>query len=147
MLFVAGLLTSPASIGELYKWTDDQGKVHYGDTPPDNARLEKITGKVSSFTSVSLEPLKLEAKSSAPQGTAKSVVMYSTSWCGYCKQAARYFRRKGIAFTEYDIEKSAKGARDFRKLGGRGVPVILIGNRRMNGFEQKTFERIYYAKS
>jgi len=34
LLFVAGLLFVPVGIGEIYRWVDDQGNVHYGDCPP-----------------------------------------------------------------------------------------------------------------
>ena len=50
------LAASPISYGQLYKWVDDQGNVHYGDSPPENADLRKIIGEVSSFTSISVEP-------------------------------------------------------------------------------------------
>lgn len=30
-----------AQAGELYKWTDDQGQVHYTDRPPENTEFEK----------------------------------------------------------------------------------------------------------
>jgi len=51
--------------------------------------------------------------------------------------------RKGIRFTEYDIEKSSKGKRLYKNLGARGVPVILVGKKRMNGFSEAGFEKIY----
>ncbi len=36
---------------------------------------------------------------------AQAVTMYTTTWCGYCKNTKRYLERKGIAFQEIDIEK------------------------------------------
>jgi glutaredoxin-like YruB-family protein len=69
--------------------------------------------------------------------------MYSTAWCGYCKKARKYFTSKGIAFIEYDIEKNARAKRDYDALGGKGVPVILVGKKRMNGFSPQGFDRIY----
>ena len=73
--------------------------------------------------------------------------MYSTSWCGYCKKAALHFRKNNIPFTEHDIEKSEQAAKEYKKLNGRGVPIILIGDQRMNGFNASAFDRIYNAKS
>jgi len=135
-----------AFAAELYKWVDDSGQVHYGDSPPAEARLKKITGNVSSFSSVSVEPLS-QSSQVGKAAVAKSVVMYSTSWCGYCKKARRHFEANNIPFKERDIEKSEKAAKAFKKLGARGVPVILIDGRRMNGFDTATFDRIYYGKS
>lgn len=134
------LVVSSPGFGQLYKWVDANGNVHYGDSPPEGANLKQITGKVSSYTSVIVEPSGISTQGSA----AKSVVMYSTSWCGYCRKAARHFRKNNIPFRERDIEKSAAAAREFKKLNGRGVPVILIGDRRMNGFKAETFDQIYY---
>ncbi len=70
--------------------------------------------------------------------------MYSASWCSACKRAKAYFEEQGIPYTEYDVEKSSKGKRDFKKLGGKGVPVILVGSKRINGFSRQAFERAYY---
>ena len=137
----------PIDAGQLFKWVDKQGNVHYGDHPPENANLKSITGKISSYGTVSVEPLVNEPKNDSKPGSAKNVVMYSTSWCGFCKKAASHFRKNKIPFREYDIEKSAKAAGEYKKLRGNGVPIILIGKQRMNGFDAVTFDRIYYGKS
>lgn len=143
------LVVSTQSLAQLYKWVDANGSVHYGDSPPEDANLERITGEVSSYTSVIVEPFTPRTTGNArPAGNAaKTVVMYSTSWCGYCRKAARHFRKNNIPFKERDIEKSATAAREFKQLNGRGVPVILIGDRRMNGFEAKAFDKMYHGKS
>ena len=144
-VLLALVLASPAVTAQLYKWVDDQGNVHYGDSPPENADLKEITGEITSFTSADVEPFKYDPNLITAPRDSKSVVMYSTTWCGYCKKAARYFRQKNISFKEYDIEKSEKAARDYKRLNGRGVPLILVGKQRMNGFNQKTFDKIYYG--
>ena len=138
-------LITPISQAQLYKWVDDQGNVHYGDSPPENADLKEITGEITSFTTTEVEPFKFDPNLITAPEDSKSVVMYSTAWCGYCKKAAKYFRRKNIRFKEYDIEKSEKAARDYKRLKGRGVPLILVGKNRMTGFNQATFDRIYYG--
>ncbi|MBX3664522.1 MAG: glutaredoxin family protein [Burkholderiales bacterium] len=73
----------------------------------------------------------------------RRVVMYATSWCPYCQQARNYFRQQGIPYVEHDIEKDAAARRDYRAFGGRGVPVIFVDKRRMNGFSISGFEKIY----
>ena len=141
------LTASPVGSGELFKWVDHQGNVHYGDSPPENAKLKRITGKVSSYTSVSVEEFAYDPDNITKRKRSKGVIMYSTSWCGYCKKAALHFRKNNIPFTEHDIEKSEQAARDYKKLNGRGVPIILIGDQRMNGFNATAFDQIYYANS
>jgi mycoredoxin len=62
------------------------------------------------------------------------VVVYGTETCPYCIKTRAYLKERHIAFADIDVDKSDKGKRDFAELGGKGVPLILIGNRQMNGF-------------
>ena len=73
---------------------------------------------------------------------ATAVVMYATSWCPYCAKARAYFAKKGIAYTEYDVEKSPSANAEFRRLGGRGVPLILVGREKMRGFSEEGFDAL-----
>jgi len=68
------------------------------------------------------------------------VVMYSTQWCPYCRKAHAYFKRHKFSYVEYDIEASAQNLANFRALNGRGVPLIVVGDKRMQGFSPKSFE-------
>jgi len=70
------------------------------------------------------------------------VVMYSTGWCPYCAKARAYFRRCEIRFVEYDVEKSAQNLAQFQALNGRGVPLIMVGDRRLEGFSVQSFEAL-----
>lgn len=137
------MLLIPSLVGgEIYKWTDSHGRVHFGDLPKKEAKAEKITVDVVSYKSVKIENVEFYQ---APKRTRQSdkVIMYSTSWCGYCKKAKKYFNQNNIAFNEYDIEKNKAANQQFKKLGGRGVPLILVGNKKMSGFSEQGFERIY----
>lgn len=73
----------------------------------------------------------------------RQVVMYATSWCPYCQQARNYFRQQEIPYIEYDIERDAEARRAYKTFGGRGIPVIFVGKRRVNGFSVAGFNRIY----
>lgn len=146
-LLSIGLLFAGSSTAELYKWVDAEGKVHYGDQPPQNVKLKDIKNNISSFTSVAVEGFQFDPNLITTRTASKKVVMYSTEWCGYCKQAARHFRKNNIAFVEHDIEKSSNAANDFKKLGGKGVPLILVGKKKMSGFNANRFDRLYDSKS
>ena len=53
-----------------------------------------------------------------------AVIVYGASWCSACHQAMAYFKKKGIAFIEKDIEKDAEAAEEMngklRRAGQRG---------------------------
>jgi len=63
------------------------------------------------------------------------VILYATTWCGYCKEARKLFKENDIDYFEYDVEKSEEGREQFRKLGGKGVPLILIDGEVLKGFD------------
>jgi len=119
-----------ASAG-VYSWTDDSGKVHFGDQPPIDRDVETVTIRVNTYPSPSET-----TGVGLPTASKSKIVLYTTQRCGYCRKAKQFLKQKNISYTEYDIETSSKGKRDFKKLNGRGVPVILVGDQRMNGFSE-----------
>jgi glutaredoxin len=124
---------------EIYKWVDEQGQVHYSDQKPEDRPVTEIPMETRSYQEISYRTVEVDTRKVAPEAR---VVMLSASWCGSCKKAKQYFRRNGIAFLEYDIEKSSRGKRLYEQLGATGVPVILVGKKRMNGFTEAGFERL-----
>ena len=139
--FLCGLLITCTAGAEIYQWTDSEGNRHFGDRPP--AGTEPVTiqlPRVNTFRGVTTGELPAWARHTPGD---RAVVIYTAEWCGVCKQATRYFRQADIPFREYDIEKSNRGRRDFSRLQARGVPVILVGERRMNGFSRQRFHSLY----
>jgi glutaredoxin len=125
---------------EIYKWVDESGRVHFGDAPDNTKSAKKVEVKVNSYEHVTNDD-----GVSDSDFDSNHVIMYATSWCGYCRKARNYFKANNIAFSEYDIEKDERAKKKYDALGGRGVPVILVGNKRMNGFNAQGFKRMYEA--
>ena len=69
------------------------------------------------------------------------VVLYATSWCGYCAKTRRLFQGNNIAYIEYDIENSYEGRQRFDKLGGKGVPLIVIGDQLVEGYDPEAIAK------
>ena len=67
----------------------------------------------------------------------KSVTIYSTPTCHFCKQAKEFFTEKGIQYTNYDVSvDTAKRAEMIKLTGQLGVPVIVIGGEVVIGFSR-----------
>ena len=139
MILLAPLLPAAGLHAEIYKWVDEQGQIHYSDQKPEDRPVTEIPVETRSYQGVSYGTVEVDTRKDAP---GSRVVMLSASWCGSCKKAKQYFRRNGIPFLEYDIEKSSRGKRLYEQLGATGVPVILVGKKRMNGFSEAGFERL-----
>ncbi len=57
--------------------------------------------------------------------------------------AKRYFRERGIRFTDVDVSRDAAAARDMvRRSGQQGVPVIDIGGKIVVGFDRPKVDKL-----
>ena len=64
----------------------------------------------------------------------QDVLLYTTSWCPYCRKAREFLERANIPYTELDVEKSSQAYEQYEKISGRGVPVIKIGDQVIQGY-------------
>ena len=64
------------------------------------------------------------------------ITVYTTRHCAHCRQAKQFLQRRGLAFQEWDIEQNARAQKAFARLGAPGVPVIMIGDTRIDGFDR-----------
>ena len=56
------------------------------------------------------------------------LVMYTTTWCGYCVRLKRFMDREGIAYREVNIEDDAEAAEFVMGVNGgnRTVPTLRV---------------------
>lgn len=67
----------------------------------------------------------------------KTVLIYTTPTCQYCKMAKEFFQAKGVEYTEFDVSADeAKRSEMVEKSGQMGVPVIDIENDIIIGFDE-----------
>jgi glutaredoxin len=62
-------------------------------------------------------------------------VLYATAWCPYCAKARKLLNARHIPYREYDIEKSAEGMAQYERLHGHGIPVLVIKDKVIHGFD------------
>ena len=73
----------------------------------------------------------------------KQVVIYSTPTWPYCKRAKEYLSRKGISYTEYNVAGDRDKAKEMiQKSGQMGVPVIIIDDQVVVGFNQTQLDKL-----
>jgi len=54
-----------------------------------------------------------------------------------------YLKEKGFRYRDVDVSKDPKAAQDVvRKTGQMGVPVVLINNRPVVGFNKQEIDRL-----
>jgi glutaredoxin 3 len=80
--------------------------------------------------------------------TQPKVIVFSTPTCSFCVQAKRYFKENNIRFTDVDVSKDQSAARDMmRRTGQMGVPVILINNKAIVGFDRNKINQMLNIKN
>ncbi len=141
MLVACAGIVSPA-VADIYRWVDADGKVHFSNSPPRGINAEKVSESRVSTVGAQPRAQPSAANTPAPKPPApvaaqtRKVVMYATSWCGYCSKARQFFKANGVAFTEYDVEANPQAMAEFRSRGGRGYPLIFVGDQRMDGYSE-----------
>ena len=75
--------------------------------------------------------------------TGKKVVIYSTPTCPICKRAKQYFTEQGIPYQDINVAADREAAREMiSKSGQMGVPVIIVDNEPMIGFNQAKLDAL-----
>lgn len=131
--FIA-LFGCPILVGSAYaqveRWVDAEGKVHYSERAPKDVGAESV--KVSIDSQLSSDKTSAEIE---------KIVLYTTSWCGYCKRARGYLNAANIAYEEVDIERSRVGRMEFEQFGDGGIPLIVRGEHSMRGFSELRYKQ------
>jgi glutaredoxin len=71
------------------------------------------------------------------------VEVYTMPGCVWCEKTRKFLTNNKIEFIEYDIVSSANNRKRFDKLESRGVPLIIIGDNRILGFNEETLRKTF----
>jgi glutaredoxin len=132
------LLCAGSAAAQLYRWTDDKGKVHFTDTPPppgasDVRKKDLAAGAPSGGDSVPFalrQPMK-----------DFPVTLYSAPNCESCGPARTLLNARGVPFKEVSIRTDEQIAELNRAVGGNVVPALLVGSTPIKGFEEGSYHR------
>jgi glutaredoxin len=155
-VFILTVFLSGVASGELYRYTDSKGELHFVD---DISKVPKkyrkqvndagLQGNVNVMDATPSPPPQRERSTQEPPKRqsastgSTNVEVFMTSWCGYCKKTVRFLKEKGIPYTAYDIEKDGAAAQTYRELGGKGVPVVRIGSHVIHGYSPEAMMAYY----
>jgi len=69
------------------------------------------------------------------------VTIYTTPTCHFCHAAKDFFNANNVAYTEHDVAADMeKRTEMIEKSGQMGVPVILIGDELIVGFDEDSLK-------
>lgn len=69
--------------------------------------------------------------------TDPQVTIYSATWCAFCHAAKAYLDKKGVKYTDKDVDSDRTIAEEAMKLSGQtGIPVLNINGEVIIGFDR-----------
>jgi glutaredoxin len=163
IVLLAAAALPGAAPAQAYSWTDKDGTVHFGDEPPaDGQKARRIDLAPDDPPPPPAAPAAGAARSPAGEGTGRPpasrpsgrgdapparpkatprVELFSTGWCPWCQKAREFFRSRGIAITDLDIDADpAALARKLRLDGDQRVPTAVIGNVVVRGYAPERYQ-------
>ena len=133
-------ITCSGAWAQIYRWMDEEGKVHYSKTPPPpgakNVQRKDWgaggTGEASSLPY-------------ATQLAAKNfpVILRTSPECGVpCAQARAALVKRGVPFTEFSVV-SQEDLDELKKLSGRDqLPHLIVGSQMQSGFRDDLYDEL-----
>lgn len=139
-LYILLLLVSPwTQAGEVYRWTDSQGSVHYSDQPPPANAKQRIVIKGKG----NVIDVDKESYTTRLARDTNPVVLYANNCGPICDDAREHLQRRGISFTAKDPSKDPEIAVELKKLVGvLEVPVIVVGKSHQKGFDPGSWDSL-----
>jgi len=118
-----------------YRWVDAEDKVHYGDSPPRDARevraLSTRGAPAPAIREDSSRCLPFELRRAVERAP---VVVYTAPECQPCAPAVALLRERGVPHDERSVT-SPDDLQEFRRLsGGLRLPYLVVGSQTQSGF-------------
>jgi glutaredoxin-like YruB-family protein len=77
------------------------------------------------------------------------IIIYSTTWCAFCKTEKQYLDKLGYSYVEKDVEADKEAYEELMaKNGGnfQGVPVTDIAGELVLGFDRPKIDAVIKEK-
>lgn len=133
------LAMQPALAGDLYRWVDSTGHVHYGEAPPNDARQlqEKTFGTPASAVTGD-DALSFEMRRAKQRFP---VTLYVADNCKEpCQQARDFLNKRHIPFSEKRLTTQDEIDAFKRESGGDITPTLSVGSEWLKGFLARNWQ-------
>ncbi len=70
------------------------------------------------------------------------VVVFTIDFCPSCMATKHWLRERDIEYHELNVEQSERAREQFERISGRGIPTILVGKERIEGFNERRLHEL-----
>ena len=141
VIFAVLLGAACAASAQMYRWTDEKGRVHVTDTPPPPSakavQKKSFTGGGTAAPDTAGQPYALQlAAKSFP------VTLYTSKDCEPCGAARNLLNARGVPFREVLVVDEPQ-QEELRKVAGAlAVPSVTVGSNVQKGFEESAYHSL-----
>jgi len=137
--FVALLGAALAANAQLYRWTDEKGRVHITDTPPP-ASAKNVQRRSSSAGPAA-------GNSNLPYSVQRAaqnypVTLYTAPDCAPCGPARALLNARGVPFREVLVVDEKQAEELKNAVGSLSVPSLKVGSSSQKGFEAGAYQSL-----
>jgi glutaredoxin len=137
ILICALLFSAGASLaGNLFRWVDSDGTVHYSDQPPPPS-VKDVEQKKLTISVIEGSPTYelQQAVKNFP------VTLYVTDCGAGCNKARQLLSKRGVPYSEKNPNQQPESAEALKNIAGElVVPVLVVGNSQtLKGFEENAW--------
>jgi len=138
-------LAACTASAQLYRWTDDKGRVHVTDTPPPAAAkaVRKLPDGAPPAKPAAADPT--ETFEIRQLRARYPITLYTTPGCDVCNEARALLNARGLPFSEVSVRDPAQMEELQRISGGAQVPTMTVGSTAQRGFETGMYQAMLDA--
>lgn len=137
---IIALGASIAAAQQLYRWTDEKGRVHVTDTPPPPGAkdVRRIKPGATAREPTSAVPVEL-----ARLLKEFPVTLYSAPSCADpCASARAALNERGVPFKEVQVWEE-RSAEELKRISGNTqVPTLTVGTSFYEGFQRAAYDAL-----
>jgi glutaredoxin len=133
ILAAALWITCSDAAGQAYRWVDEQGRVHYTQTPPPPQAkgVQRKDFRPGAPGTVELPYATQMAAKNYP------VTLYTQPDCGsLCDQARASLVKRTVPFREVSVVSQKEIDEVKRLSGGEGLPLLVVGSQFQVGYHE-----------
>jgi glutaredoxin len=148
VLAVLLLVACAAAHAQLYRWTDDKGRVHITDTPPPASARDVQKRQASSAPAPAGAAATPQPAGQVPFELSAAmkefpVVLYTSPNCAEgCAYAREHLNKRGVPFKEVQVWNEETNE-ELKKLSGANqVPTLVVGSSVHKGYQRSAFDAL-----
>ena len=130
----AATIACGAATAQAYRWVDEQGNVHYTQTPPPPGAKNVQRKNLQQSGAAASADLPYATKLAAQNFPVK---LFAQEKCEACDRARALLVKRGVPFAEVNV-LSQKEADEVKAISGEGnLPLVVVGSLHQSGFQEQ----------